>query len=59
MNDRYSRMVFAMLLVIGLVVAVGGISCNPTPQEEATNATQKTIVFVHGAWGGGWQFHKV
>jgi pimeloyl-ACP methyl ester carboxylesterase len=23
------------------------------------HASARTIVFVHGAWGGGWQFHKV
>jgi pimeloyl-ACP methyl ester carboxylesterase len=59
MDDRYPRKVLTRLFVIGLMVAVGGIACNPAPPEEAAKAPPKTIVFVHGAWGGGWQFHKV
>ena len=35
-------------------------ACAPTsPPPEPVAAPHHTIVFVHGAWGGGWQFYKV
>jgi pimeloyl-ACP methyl ester carboxylesterase len=45
--------------VIGLVVAMCSFACAPAPPEGPGETTPLTIVFVHGAWGGGWQFHKV
>ena len=46
-------------LLIGVIVVVCAVACAPAPSEGPGEATQLTIVFVHGAWGGGWQFHKV
>jgi pimeloyl-ACP methyl ester carboxylesterase len=45
--------------VIGVVALMCAVACVPTPSEGPAEATPLTIVFVHGAWGGGWQFHKV
>jgi len=49
----------ALWLVIGVFVAVCAVACAPAPLEVAGEDIPLTIVFVHGAWGGGWQFHKV
>ena len=59
MDSNSRGRMLARLLTIGLVVAVSGVACAPAPSEEPVKATPKTIVFVHGAWGGGWQFQKV
>lgn len=59
MTDGIPRRLFTCLLAIALMVAVSSVACNPAPEEETATAPPKTIVFVHGAWGGGWQFHKV
>ena len=40
------------------VVAIGA-SCTPDTDEKPVETTPRTIVFVHGAWGGGWQYTKV
>ena len=40
-------------------VVVIGFACAPAPPEAPTETTPRTIVFVHGAWGGGWQYTKV
>jgi pimeloyl-ACP methyl ester carboxylesterase len=35
-------------------------ACASAPQADAPESeAHRTIVIVHGAWGGGWQFHKV
>ena len=47
-------------LVIGVVSAFCVGSCKPsTPSERSKPAGTKTIVFVHGAWAGGWQYARV
>jgi pimeloyl-ACP methyl ester carboxylesterase len=47
-------------LLIGVISALLVGACAPTPPEESRRETApKTIVFVHGAWGGGWQYSKV
>jgi pimeloyl-ACP methyl ester carboxylesterase len=46
-------------LVFGIVVAVFAVACAPAPSNTAPVAPGRTIVFVHGAWGGGWQYTKV
>ena len=46
-------------LLIGFIVLVWAVACAPAPSKGPGEATPLTIVFVHGAWGGGWQFHKV
>lgn len=50
---------FVDLLFIGIVLTVGLSACAPGALEKPETNPTKTIVFVHGAWGGGWQFHKV
>ena len=50
---------FVDLLFIGIAVTVGFSACAPQVPKRPEIGPAKTIVFVHGAWGGGWQFHKV
>jgi pimeloyl-ACP methyl ester carboxylesterase len=45
--------------VTGVIVAMCVVACAPMPSVGLSETTPLTIVFVHGAWGGGWQFHKV
>ncbi len=45
--------------VAGALLGISAIACGPVPPSEPVAADKSTIVFVHGAWGGGWQFHKV
>ncbi len=59
MESKNSALLFARMLVIGILVAACAFACAPPPPDEADTATPRIIVFVHGAWGGGWQFHKV
>jgi len=51
--DRISvfSLVFAVLSI--------GAGCAPTPVDVPVEIHRQTIVFVHGAWGGGWQYTKV
>jgi len=47
-------------LLIGVLWALCGGACAPSPPDErGEDAAPKTIVFVHGAWGGGWQYTRV
>jgi pimeloyl-ACP methyl ester carboxylesterase len=46
-------------LVIGGIVAMCSFACAPASSEKPVETKKKTIVFVHGAWGGGWQYTKV
>jgi pimeloyl-ACP methyl ester carboxylesterase len=46
-------------LLIGVLAALCAVACAPAPMEVPAEDIPRTIVFVHGAWGGGWQFHKV
>jgi len=46
-------------LLIGVIVAMFAVACAPAPLEGPGEATPLTIVFVHGAWGGGWQYTRV
>ncbi len=50
---------FVNLLLIGIASIMGFSACAPGVPEKPVTNPSKTIVFVHGAWGGGWQFHKV
>jgi pimeloyl-ACP methyl ester carboxylesterase len=45
--------------VIGVIVVMCAFACVPPSSERPIETTKKTIVFVHGAWGGGWQYTKV
>lgn len=40
---------FLRVMVVAVVFGLGGLAAMAKP----------TMVFVHGAWGGGWQFKKV
>jgi len=55
MNQRK----FINLVAIGIVVMIACSACTQTALEKPEEQPHKTILFVHGAWGGGWQFHKV
>jgi pimeloyl-ACP methyl ester carboxylesterase len=55
-NSIPSRFYLAPFLFV--VVALGA-SCAPAPSEKPVETHPRTIVFVHGAWGGGWQYTKV
>jgi pimeloyl-ACP methyl ester carboxylesterase len=56
-NSIPSRYHLATLLTV--VVAICAVACAPAPSEQLLETTPRTIVFVHGAWGGGWQYTKV
>ena len=45
--------------LFALVSAVCVAACASTQPPESVDDGQRTIVFVHGAWGGGWQYTKV
>jgi len=55
-NSIPSRSYLAPFL---FVVVAFGASCAPALSEKPVEADPRTIVFVHGAWGGGWQYTKV
>lgn len=48
---RLASIVFSAVII--------GASCAPAPLEVPNASDPRTIVFVHGAWGGGWQYTKV
>jgi hypothetical protein len=52
----------SLITRIGIVFTIAAFvaSCGATPPEQGpARPAPKTIVFVHGAWGGGWQYTKV
>ena len=55
-NSIPSRFYLAPLLIVFVAF---GASCAPAPSEKLVEANPRTIVFVHGAWAGGWHFTKV
>ena len=57
MNNSVPRR-FSLTSLLFMVVAFG-VSCGPGPTEKPAESNPRTIVFVHGAWGGGWQYKKV
>ena len=59
MNHNVLRWIVTRRLLVGVVALMCAAGCVPAPSEVPAQATPLTIVFVHGAWGGGWQFHKV
>ncbi len=46
-------------ILAGALLGLSVIACGPAPPPEPEADQSTTIVFVHGAWGGGWQYHKV
>ena len=46
-------------LLIGVLTATCAVACAPAPLEVAGEDIPLTIVFVHGAWAGGWHYTKV
>ena len=51
-----SRYCLASIVFSAVII---GASCAPALLEEPNASDPRTIVFVHGAWGGGWQYTKV
>ena len=45
------------VMLVGFLLSACSIACAPAPVPGA--ADLPTIVFVHGAWAGGWHFRKV
>ncbi len=58
MNHNALRWIVTRRLLVGVVAVMYAAACTPAP-SVGPEETPLTIVFVHGAWGGGWQFHKV
>jgi pimeloyl-ACP methyl ester carboxylesterase len=58
MIHKILRWIVTRRLLVGLVALMCAVACAPAP-SVGPEETPLTIVFVHGAWGGGWQFHKV
>ena len=54
-------MEFRRCLVFAFVVAsvVGLLACSRHSTGPGSSSEPETIVFVHGAWAGGWHFAKV
>ena len=59
MNHNVLRWIVTQRLVVGVVALMCAVACVPAPSEEPAEATPLTIVFVHGAWAGGWHYTKV
>lgn len=53
------RRFFALLPLIAIMSTMMLLGCAQMVPDQQPAAHSATIVFVHGAWGGGWQFHKV
>lgn len=51
-----SRFYLASLVIAAFST---GVACAPATVETPAETTPRTVVFVHGAWGGGWQYTKV
>ena len=47
------------LLLTSMLLAVVALSCARTPSPPPEPSPRTVIVFVHGAWAGGWHFTKV
>ncbi|MBI3885974.1 MAG: alpha/beta fold hydrolase [Opitutae bacterium] len=55
---RFRRLLALVSLVLfGALAAIGRAA--PPAAAESEPADQPVVVFVHGAWGGAWQFRKV
>jgi len=50
---------FGRLILGVLGAAVLATACAREPARVVEPASRPVIVFVHGAWGGGWQYRKV
>ena len=53
------RNVVLFLLIGCVLVLLVGACVSAPPREDARIRESTTIVFVHGAWGGGWQYIRV
>ncbi len=47
------------VMLVGFLLSACSIACAPAPAPVPDGADLPTIVFVHGAWAGGWHFRKV
>lgn len=59
MHHYWSRTTFPSTSFVCFVTVMVISSCAPTSPSDPVVNSRPTIAFVHGAWGGGWQFHKV
>ncbi len=57
MKEGISGRFYLTLILFGVVIF--GAACTPAPSETPVESNPRSIVFVHGAWGGGWQYTKV
>ena len=46
-------------IVFSFVATVSLMACASAEPQKSVETTPRTIVFVHGAWGGGWQYTRV
>jgi pimeloyl-ACP methyl ester carboxylesterase len=44
---------------LGAIAAVGAVAASGAAQRAQAQAAQKTFVFVHGTWHGGWCWRRV
>jgi pimeloyl-ACP methyl ester carboxylesterase len=59
MRTRFFRRVSHLRLLAFMVGTVAAMSCARAPSPPPEESPRPTIVFVHGAWAGGWHFTKV
>ena len=57
MKEGISGRFYLASILFGVVIF--GTACTPAPSETPVESNPRSIVFVHGAWGGGWQYTKV
>ena len=59
MKPEMSKSFVGRLLSAMLLTALLATACAREPTQAPAPSSCPVIVFVHGAWGGGWQYRKV
>ena len=59
MKDGIWGRIFRHGFLISVATAISMMACAPTASNKPGATASRTIVFVHGAWGGGWQYTRV